>query len=335
MIFKYTYINHDAEKLHELVEHIVLDVWCNARGQTFNINLIKEENNFRAKVSRTSVYLKKPIEEIFDICALFDDEQIEYIKDAFDKNNQIEELCKNRVDPIFYNDLKDNTSEDFSKKIKAFFKGLYEEVFNQKPFYVKKHYDEFFKNNEPLCPFCGINTLAVNSSNHRDAYDHYLPKESYPFNAVNLKNLFPMCNDCNEKEKSTKNPIKDDSTKVKSFYYYGNDTPSYKINIEILNVDIENFNVEVSLTSDILQEEVNTWNRLFSLSRRYKDDVICHNKVGKAWIREVWSKVERKKAKNETFDLDDHLYEDRYDLLSNKNFIKVPLLESCKARGII
>ena len=47
MLFKYNFVNHDAEILQKLIEHIVLDVWCNAKGKNFNLNKIKEENNFR------------------------------------------------------------------------------------------------------------------------------------------------------------------------------------------------------------------------------------------------------------------------------------------------
>ena len=206
MIFKYQFVNHDAELLHELAKHIVLDIWCNASGN-FTIDLITEDNDFRKKVNRTGTYLKAPIEEIFNICKNFNSQQKNYIKNAFNKNNQIEDLCNNSISPIFYDDIKRATSEDFSKNVKTFFNNLYEEVFNQKPFFINKHYDDFFKVNRRLCPFCGIKTLEKDSSNHRDAYDHYLPKEKYPFNAVNLKNLLPMCSDCNEKWKKTKNPI--------------------------------------------------------------------------------------------------------------------------------
>ena len=43
MLFKYNFVNHDAEIMQKLIEHIVLDVWCNAKGKNFNLNKIKEE----------------------------------------------------------------------------------------------------------------------------------------------------------------------------------------------------------------------------------------------------------------------------------------------------
>jgi len=327
MIFKYQFVNHDAELLHELAKHIVLDIWCNANGN-FSINLITEDNDFRKKVNRTGRYLKNPIEEIFNICKNFSSQQKNYIRNAFEKNNQIEALCNNSVNPIFYNDLTINTNENFSKEVKTFFNNLYEKVFNGKPFFLKKHYDEFFKINEPLCPFCGLNSLEKDSSNHRDDYDHYLPKDEYPFNAVNLRNLLPMCSDCNKKWKKIKNPIFSESIK-KSFYYFGVNESDIRVIINI--VDIKTCTIEVSFVSTTMQEEVNSWDRLFSLSRRYKDDVICHNNIGLGWIREI----DGRRFRDANFDIQNEIYYAEKDKLSNKNFIKAPFLRACMEKNIL
>jgi hypothetical protein len=330
MIFKYQFVNHNAELLHELAKHIVLDIWCNA-SENFNINLITENNDFRKKVNRTSKYLKTPIEEIFNICRNFTSTQKEYIKNAFTKNNQIEALCNNSINPIFYNDLKQNTSEEFSNKTKEFFNNLYTNVFNQQPFFLKDYYDTFFKINEPLCPFCGLTTLEKDSSNHRDDFDHYLPKEKYPFNAVNLKNLLPMCSDCNKKWKKTKNPIFKEKAK-KAFYYFGTIEPNFDIKIIINELNINNniCDVIIEFQSPTMQDEVDSWNRLFSLSIRYIDNVICHNKIGLGWIREI----DARRFRERYFDIEDEIYYAQNDRLSNKNFIKAPFLRACMEKGI-
>jgi len=331
MIFKYQFVNHDAELLHELAKHIVLDIWCNANGN-FSIELITEDNDFRKKVNRTGTYLKKPIEEIFNICKNFTSQQKNYIRNAFEKNNQIEALCNNSVSPIFYNDLTSSTNENFSKEVKTFFNKLYEKVFNQKPFFLNKHYDEFFKINEPLCPFCGLNTLEKDSSNHRDDYDHYLPKDEYPFNAVNLRNLLPMCSDCNKKWKKIKNPIFKEKTK-KAFYYFGTIELDFDIKIIIneLNIYNNSCNVVVEFYSKTMQEEVDSWDRLFSLSRRYNDDVICYNKIGLGWIREI----DGRRFRDANFDIQNEIYYAEKDKLSNKNFIKAPFLRACVEKNIL
>ena len=73
-----------------------------------------------------------------------------HIRDAFNANNNIEALCINTVNPVFYDDLSSEISPLFAKKIKVFFNNLYEKVFNQQPFYINKHYDEFFQDRKSV-----------------------------------------------------------------------------------------------------------------------------------------------------------------------------------------
>ncbi len=335
MLFKYSFVNDDAGKLHELAKHIVLDVWCKAQGKIFTRNKITEDNGFRAKVFAAPENLKKPIHNIYKLCAKFNSIELDYIKDAFEKNNQIQELCENSVSPVFYDDLKDNTSEEFAINIKIFFNGLYKEVFKQKPFYINKHYDKFFVHNKPLCPFCGLTTLEKDSSNYRDDYDHYLPKDKYPFNAVNLENLLPMCSDCNKKWKRTNNPIRDGLNIKKAFYYFGDIEPDYKIEMNILNSDLTDFDVSISLSSLLMPEKVDSWNRLFSLSGRYRDDFVCHNDFGIAWIRSISAKKLKAQSLGKPYDVEIELWGLEDNLIADKNFLRIPLFNSCKEEGII
>jgi len=334
MLFKYNYINHEAEKLHELAKHIVIDVWCKSQGKNFTLTKIKEEDDFRKKVKGTPVYLEKPIHKIFKICSKFDGAQIAYIEEAFNNNNKIEELCKNTISPIFYEDLETNTSKEFSDEVKSFFNNLYEKVFKGISFDINKHYNEFFKINKRLCPFCGLKTLEKDSSNHRDDYDHYLPKDEYPFNAVNLKNLLPMCSDCNKKWKKIKNPIKDTTSK-KAFYYYSTTQPEFEVEVEITNSDLMNFDAEIKLNSNTMQDEVDTWNRLFSLSRRYRDDFVCHEEFGISWIKSIYSKKLKADTIGKPYDIDNEIWGLEENLIANKNFLKIPFFNACKEKSVI
>lgn len=322
MLFKYNYVSHDAEKLQELIQHIVLDVWCNAKGKNFNLNKIKEENNFRKIVRAKPVALKKHIYEIFKICSKLSDIKLAYIRNAFNANNSIQALCMNTVNPVFYDDLSLNINPLFSKKIKSFFNNLYENVFNQQPFYLNKHYDKFFESNKTICPFCGLVSLQKNSSVHREAYDHYLPKEKYPFNAVNLKNLLPMCSKCNEYYKGSKDPLFDTDRK-KTFYYF-NREPEFEIIINIVDQSSDHFNIDISFISYSMQEEVDTWNRLFELENRYKDDFFCQENYGATLLNHWYacSKRSPEYIQNEMyfFDSDKHI---------DKNFLRKSLLTAC------
>lgn len=321
MLFKYNFVNHDAEIMQKLIEHIVLDVWCNAKGKNFNLNKIKEEDNFRKIVRTKRILLKKHIHEIFKLCSKLNDLQLTYIRDAFNANNNIEALCINTVNPVFYDDLSSEISPLFAKKIKVFFNNLYEKVFNQQPFYINKHYDEFFQSNQAICPFCGLVSLQKNSLVHREAYDHYLPKEKYPFNTVNLKNLLPMCSKCNEFYKKTKDPLFDTNRK-KAFFYFGNN-PEFNIKINIMKSSADDFELELSFISSVMQEEVDTWNRLFELDERYRTDFFYADNFG-ATILNHWyscSKRDAKYVENEMYLFEQNPYID-------KNFLKKSLLEA-------
>ena len=337
MLFKYTYISDDAEKMQEFAKHIVIDIWCNARRtRPYNISLVSDAydlpdgsiENFRAKVSRTP-NLKNPIKNIYNICKLFTVVKKNYIRETFEINNNIEAICDNTISPRFYDDLTMHTSANFSNKVKIFFNNLFESIFKQEPFYLNHHYNNFMSVNKKLCPTCGLNTLEADSSNHRDDYDHYLPKKSYPFNAVNLKNLMPICSDCNKKWKKIENPVHYINFQQEAFYYYGDTDPDIQININI--IDMDNCELDIILTSAIMQNEVDTWNRIYSIGKRYKNDVICHDQVGKGWLRESKANLDR----DASYNIDSVIDDAKMHRLENKNFIKASFLDECKNKGLL
>lgn len=54
--------------------------------------------------------------------------------------------------------------------------------------------------NSKVCPFCNKNSTEFISKNkkHRYDFDHFYPKSAYPYFAVSLYNLIPICSDCNK-----------------------------------------------------------------------------------------------------------------------------------------
>ena len=86
----------------------------------------------------------------------------------------------------------------------------------------------------------------------------------------------------------------------------------------------------VEFHSETMQDEVDSWDRLFSLSRRYKDDVICHNEIGFSWIREI----DASRFRGCDF-IEDKIYCAESDKLSNENFIKAPFLRACIEKEIL
>src|ERR1035441_1462629 len=57
---------------------------------------------------------------------------------------------------------------------------------------IDAHYKAFVtENKEGKCPYCGCGDIKGVHHSRRDAYDHFLPKGTYPFNSVNFRNLAP------------------------------------------------------------------------------------------------------------------------------------------------
>lgn len=329
MIFNYEYVPHKAEQLQALVEHIVLDVWCNAKGKKFKIEKIKIENDFRKKVSRTHVNLKKPIHEIFKICSKFTQQQLNSIEDAFNRNNSIEKLCSNQITPVFYKQLELQTNRVFVFKVKTFFNNLYTDVFDQEPFHLNKHYNEFFQKNTKMCPCCGLTPLEATADNHREDYDHYLPKSEYLFNAVNLRNLIPICKKCNQNWKKKKNPIFRNAP-VKANYYYSDTPPDYKIHLAIKS--IEPCSIEIKFSSGSMKAEVKTWDYLFNLSERYAE-IACHEHIGLGWYKEYYSLTQSLGADQVEKVCKSFIDYGKDNPLDNLAFLKGPFLEDCLNKG--
>lgn len=84
-----------------------------------------------------------------------------------------------------------------------------------------------------ICPYCGAESLKNfrNAKGHfiKSQLDHYLPKSSYPFLAMNFFNLFPVCKDCNmvDTGKGEKSPVSDDLKTIYLPYPHFFDTTSF------------------------------------------------------------------------------------------------------------
>jgi hypothetical protein len=213
MLFSLKYVSHSVENLHEYIKHTIQEVCCKPNG-TFSVN--KLHPDFQAIVEAVSKnkndYLKKPIEDIYNICLTLDVTQLQLISNAFSINNAIEDLCEGRLKPFLYEDIE-KISVPLSEMLKQFCKDLFNHVLKLKSYSstngeIDEHYDKFMiENSIGVCPFCGLSDLKSDILSKRDAYDHYLPKNNYPFNTVNFKNLIPVCNTCNSSYKLVNDPI--------------------------------------------------------------------------------------------------------------------------------
>ena len=101
--------------------------------------------------------------------------------------------------------------------------------------------------NIDVCPYCGMSYFSVVKKKRQNEYiyiaeaalDHYLPKEKFPYLALNLYNLIPSCSACNTLYKTT------DGRKIINPYFNAvEDCIKFKLDSDdIINVVIHNKNI--------------------------------------------------------------------------------------------
>lgn len=126
----------------------------------------------------------------------------------------------------------------------------------------------------PVCPFCGICFLSSPGGPQEDL-DHYLARSIYPFAAANLRNLVPMCHDCNTKYKLDADMVRCSNAARRMAFDPYNFTAKVKISVEGSKPFIKEEGAMLDAqhwTVAIIPQtpEVQTWNDVFSVCERYK-----------------------------------------------------------------
>lgn len=203
MLFNYRYVNHSIEGLQVYLDHLVKKVWCKADGP-FSLDLLHPElklivEDISNDDSITKDYLDGPIRRIYELFrAQLTPVQRAQVSAWYDHNNDIEALCAGDLSkpPATYADIRD-ISSDLEAELKKFCRSLFTDVIHLKAVTsrigeIDAHYKAFVtENKEGKCPYCGCGDIKGVHHSRRDAYDHFLPKGTYPFNSVNFRNLAP------------------------------------------------------------------------------------------------------------------------------------------------
>ena len=210
---------------------------------------------------------------------------------------------------------------------------------------IDNHYDAFVtKNDEGKCPYCGYGDIKGQHHSKREAYDHFLPKGTYPFNSVNFKNLAPMCHECNSSYKLQLDPTKhidpitrkNTGVRRKAFYSYAAAAPAISIDLILSSVDIAKLtpsDISLAITAPGRDEEVESWKDVFGIEERYKAKC-CAKNDGKYWLiqaldectnagktpQEIIQTIERNAESNPW---------------AEANFLKKPFLLACQNAGLI
>jgi hypothetical protein len=355
MLFNYRYMNHRIERLQDYLDHLVKEVWCKADG-AFSIDLLHaglreiileiyntEEDATRGKISD---WLYGPIREIYEIFRTrLTADQRERVAIWYDHNNDIEGLCARDPSkpPATYADIR-QIDVDLEKALRDFCKNLFTDVLHLRSVTsrigeIDEHYDAFVATNtEGKCPYCGYGDLKGVYHTKREAYDHFLPKGTYPFNSVNFHNLAPMCHECNSAYKLAKDPIATSTGdhRRKAFYSYDTVAASIAITVTLNNNDITNLSpddIELQLNAPGREEEVETWKDVFGVVERYKAK-FCGKNDGRAWLECIVEEAENGEVSREQLLALTFRAADRspYD---GANFLKKPFLAACQQAKII
>lgn len=353
MLFPYKYINHDITRLQDWIDFLFLNVWCNAKDD-YSLELLngcselkqvaEEEAWKEDPAKKAKDYITGTISVIYD---LFKDElndiQRKQIKKWYKRSRKLEHVCDNRK---LFNPISKKDFEKYSKKLAdalySFYVDLYEHALKlatikNKNGTLENHYKAFVKvNNNGLCPFCGLTSFRSYEMVGHEAYDHYLPKETYPTYAINFKNLVPTCHDCNSIHKLRNSPIvsKYKHVKQKAIYPYSLNIPEINLSIKVSIVNYKEYehkHIDISVSSKTEIEKVRTWFKLYNIEKRYKDE-LTNEGSGKYWLVEFLDELPLESRQAEIERLSEKLIKSKY---KNKNFLKVPFILACKAEGLI
>ncbi len=357
MLFAYTYVPHQMEKMQEFIDFIFHNVWCTApTNGAFGLNLFTGNNDLH-EVMTSFLYSDAAgadffygnVERIHGLFATLSAADIAQFQAWYQGNNDLQRVCDN--DPVIqlarYADIANN-HQALSDQLSIFFKGLYSQslldlaALRAKIGDIDDHYQTFMKtNNAGKCPFCGINDLLGEYHNKREAYDHYLPKAIYPFNSINFKNLVPACHHCNSSYKTSKDPAytPKDPTRVTNrravFYPYTTSPHAIDINVELRTSDIANLvpeDIGLIFSSTAANERIETWKDVYSIEERYKGK-LCTESDGKAWLAQVFDEWKELGRDPNDF-LQSLALNTRNRPFTDCNFLKKPFLDACAAKGL-
>lgn len=324
MLRLYKPIEHDIFKLHQMLEHLVCSVWCEACEDACDTKLNADFKGVYDKYA----WLKTAVDAIYEQCKPLKKNEREAIKEAFITNNKIEELCNGAV-PKYLKDLPKVVEDHMKSLLVDFYETLLEKA--KVPGTKKDYYEKLIAKNEfQYCPCCGLIDFEHEDSKYREAFDHYLPKSEYPFASINFQNLVPLCYKCNSDRKRAKDPIENDR---KAFYPFSAREHNIQIQFEIDNTkDLDKLErIDLTIIFNGENDKVETWDWLFDIKERYND---VTRAFSKSFLRKIKRRHEDfKEGKNGwTYlqSLNKLMVDYEFDRYEDKKFLKIAFLEELK-----
>lgn len=205
-------------------------------------------------------------------------------------------LEENAIPQLLSGQKNCGRTSDLPAKIQEPVKSLFGFAFDLlTPFKVRdKQYKAIYEAaNEHMCPFCGTEYFDAPGAK-REALDHYLALNHYPFAAANMRNLVPMGYKCNSSYKLAADILMDSTGASRVAY------DPYNHAGVTLELDKSNpyGGSKESIPSWVIEffpagPATKTWDETFSIVKRYKRDHL--DPSFHSWLRLFgqWAKREK------------------------------------------
>lgn len=351
MLFPYTYVPHQMEKMQEFIDFIFHEVWCKAPASgPFGLHLFDANPELREVMdaffysdAQGADFFYGHVERIYGLFSALTAAQINQFQQWYLGNNDLEKVCAN--DPAMqlarYADIA-VAHKNLGDQLATFFKGLYSQslldlaALRAKIGDIADHYQTFMQTNRAgKCPFCGIGDIKGPHHTKREAYDHYLPKALYPFNSINFRNLAPACHECNSTYKLSKDPAHNPAGRRKAFNPYAAEGHAVHILVALQHADIDKLmptDITLQFGPAALVEELDTWKDVYGIEERYKAK-LCGENDGKYWLTQVLDEWKENGRNPDEF-LTTLMHQTRSRPYAECNFLKKPFLDACRSIGV-
>jgi len=352
MLFPYTYVPHQMERMQRFINFIFYQVWCRApKAGAFGLNLfdanppLKEVmTSFAYDDTQAGDRFYSQVQGIYLIFSALPRREIAQFKRWYQGNNDLERVCANdpTVQLARYADIA-IAHKELGEQLATFFKGLYSQslldlaALRAKIGDIDDHYQAFVTTNTAgKCPFCGISDIKGEHHSKREAYDHYLPKALYPFNSINFRNLAPACHECNSTYKLSKDPAHNPAGRRKAFFPYAAAGHTVQIQVTLQHADIDKLmpaDITMQFGPAALVEELDTWKDVYGIEERYKAK-LCGENDGKYWLTQVLDECQAY-DKQPADILNMCAQQAQRSPYADCNFLRKPFLEACQQIGVL
>lgn len=352
MLFPYTYVPHQMEKMQAFIDFIFHDVWCKASASNpFGLNLFDANTELREVMeafyysdAQGADFFYGHVERIYGLFSALTAAQINQFQQWYRGNNDLEKVCAN--DPaahlVRYADIA-VAYKDLGEQLAVFFKGLYSQslldlaALRAKIGDIDDHYQTFVSTNKAgKCPFCGIGDIKGAHHSKREAYEHYLPKALYPFNSINFRNLAPACHECNSTYKLSKDPAHNPAGRRKAFNPYAAAGHTVQIQVTLPHPNIDKLvpaDITMQFGPAALVEELDTWKDVYGVEERYKAK-LCGENDGKYWLTQVLDECQAyDKQPADIMNMRAQQAQSRP--YADCNFLRKPFLDACRQIGVL